>query len=290
MFKPMLAATVTDRAKLRFPFLASPKLDGIRCIILDGKVLSRSLKPIRNKYIQEKLKKYPDMDGELIVGDAYGSDVFNRTTRGVMSADGEPVFTYHVFDTLQDLQLPFKARLNAAHATDHPNIQVVAHSLVQTLNDLAKYEAEMLQQGYEGVMLRHPEAQYKCGRATATENSLWKLKQFTDGEVLVTKVLEGMTNINKPTKDALGETVRATHQDGMIPNSKVGTIVGVDLKSGQALELSPGKMNHDERFYFWKWPEQIVGKVVRYKAFSYGSIDAPRFATFQDFRDPEDMS
>lgn len=290
MFKPMFAATVTDRSKLRFPYLASPKLDGIRCLVLKGEVLSRSFKPIRNRFIQEQLKRLPDMDGELIVGSACGGDVFNRTTRGVMSAGGEPEFSYRVFDTLQDLHLPFKARLNAAHAIEHPYVTSVPHTMVHNLNDLSIYEARMLELGYEGVMLRHPEAQYKCGRATATENSLWKLKQFTDGEVLVTSVLEGFTNINIPTKNALGETVRATHQDGMLPNSKVGTIVGVDLKSGQTLELSPGKMNHDERFYFWEWPEQIVGKVVRYKAFSYGSIDAPRFATFQDFRDPEDMS
>lgn len=76
----------------------------------------------------------------------------------------------------------------------------------------------------------------------------------------------------------------------MLPNSKVGTIVGVDTKTGHTLELSPGKMTHDERFYFWKWPEMIVDKIVRYKAFNYGSIAAPRFATFQGFRDPEDMS
>lgn len=64
-FKPMLAATVVDRTKLRFPFLASPKLDGIRCIVLDGQVLSRSLKPIRNKFIVKQLQGLPNLDGEL---------------------------------------------------------------------------------------------------------------------------------------------------------------------------------------------------------------------------------
>jgi DNA ligase-1 len=286
----MLAATVTDRTKLRFPYLASPKLDGIRCLVLNGQVLSRSFKPIRNKHIQAALCNLPNMDGELIVGDAFSGDVFNRTTRGVMSASGVPAFTYHVFDTLADLRVPFDKRLAAAHNTWHKDVQVVPHTLVWTLNDLSQYEADMLQQGYEGVMLRHPDAYYKCGRATATENSLWKLKQFTDGEILVTKVLEGVINTNPTYKDELGETTRSMRQDGMQPSGKVGTIVGVDTSSRQTLEVSPGKMTHDQRRYYWVAQDHIVGKLIKYKCFSYGSIDVPRFATFQGFRDAEDMS
>lgn len=287
MFKPMLAATVTDRAKLRFPYLASPKLDGIRCVILEGKVLSRSLKPIRNKYIVSQLQGLPNMDGELIVGSSHYGDVFNRTTRGVMSADGEPCFMFHAFDTLADLSLPFQERL--AWIPKDAYVLPVPHTMVYNLNDLGKYEEKVLYQGYEGVMLRGPGNSYKCGRATATENSLWKLKQFADGELLVNSVREGVQNINYATTDALGRTVRSKHQDGMLPNSKVGTIIGTDLKTGQHLEVSPGKMTHAERELFWLEPSLIVDKIIRYKCFNYGSMDAPRFATFQGFRDPDDM-
>jgi len=289
-FKPMLAATVTDRAKLRFPYLASPKLDGIRCLIRNGEVLSRSLKPIRNRFIVERLQSLPDLDGELIVGSSYGGDVFNRTTRGVMTEGGSPDFTYHVFDTLADLSFPFHERLDRVYTHDvYSYISPVPHVLVQTLNDLGKYEEEMLKLGYEGVMLRHPDAQYKCGRATATENSLWKVKQFTDGELLVSSVLEGVVNNNVATRDALGRTVRSTHQENMAPSGKVGTIIGTDIKTGQRLEVSPGRMTHVEREHYWTYPGFIVGRLVKYKAFDYGSIDAPRFATFQAFRDPSDM-
>lgn len=287
-FKPMLAATVTDRAKLRFPFLASPKLDGIRCIIRGGKVLSRSLKPIRNAYIQQSLSAYPDLDGELIVGSANEGDVMNRTTRGVMSAAGHPDFKFHAFDTLHDMCLPFHARL-AAIPEDDMYLTKVPHTLVHTLNELSMFETEVLDSGYEGVMLRSPEALYKFGRASPTEGSLWKLKQFMDGELHVTCVLEGTMNINYPTTDALGRTVRSKHQDGMVPNGQVGTIVGHDLKTGQLLEISPGKMTHDERRQYWENQLDIMGTVVKYKAFAYGSINVPRFATFQGFRDPDDM-
>lgn len=288
-FKPMLAATVTDRAKLRFPYLASPKLDGIRCIILNGEVLSRSLKPIRNKFIQATLSGMPDLDGELIVGSPTGADVFNRTTRGVMSADGEPDFIFHAFDTLTYLFEPFNTRLSCVPQTRY-RVTPVPHTMVYTLNDLGKYEEAMLKQGYEGIMLRDPLAHYKCGRATASENSLWKLKQFTDGELYVCEVREGVMNNNAPTTDALGRTVRSKHQEGMVPNGQVGTIIGHDMKTGQKLEISPGAMTHVERAYYWEHPEEIVEMVVKYKCFNYGSIDAPRFATYQSMRDPIDMS
>ena len=166
----------------------------------------------------------------------------------------------------------------------------VPHSLVSNLNDLNIYEAKVLELGYEGVMLRSPGSPYKRGRATPTEGSLWKLKTFQDGELMVNHVLEGTTNINMAKQDALGRTVRSKHQDGLIPSNQVGTIVGHDCKTGQYLEIAPGKMTQDQRKYYWIAQDHIIGKIVKYKSFAYGSIDAPRFATFQAFRDPEDMS
>lgn len=75
--KPMLAAIVTNREALRFPYLVSPKYDGIRCLIIGGEVVSRNLKPIRNKHIQAALRGLPDLDGELIVGNPKALDTFN---------------------------------------------------------------------------------------------------------------------------------------------------------------------------------------------------------------------
>ena len=68
MFKPLLAANI-DLTKLEFPLLASYKLDGIRCLLLDD-VVSRTNKTIPNDYIRSKLLPYLELklDGELIVG------------------------------------------------------------------------------------------------------------------------------------------------------------------------------------------------------------------------------
>ena len=43
--RPMLAeAAPADLTELRYPILASPKLDGVRCIKSNGQALSRKLK------------------------------------------------------------------------------------------------------------------------------------------------------------------------------------------------------------------------------------------------------
>ena len=75
VIKPMLA-TEADFNKLRYPVCAQPKLDGIRVIIKNGVVYSRSLKPIPNKHIQALFGNLHGVDGELIVGDVTAQDVF----------------------------------------------------------------------------------------------------------------------------------------------------------------------------------------------------------------------
>lgn len=77
-FKPMLGKDA-DFNKLRFPLLASPKLDGVRAIIINGVVMSRSLKPIPNKHIQTLFADCEYLDGELIVGDPTSKTVYKDT-------------------------------------------------------------------------------------------------------------------------------------------------------------------------------------------------------------------
>jgi len=96
-FKPMLAGTA-DLEKLRLPLLGSPKLDGIRAIVIDGVVVSRNLKPIPNRRIQAIFGKnfLNGLDGELIVGDPTAKDAFRQTSSGVMSIEGDPDAMFHV--------------------------------------------------------------------------------------------------------------------------------------------------------------------------------------------------
>ena len=92
--KPMLAGTY-DATKAKFPYLATPKIDGIRFLMIDRVAVSRTFKPIRNKYVQECLREVvPDgADGELTCG----TD-FQSSTSAIMSVDGKPDFNCWIFD------------------------------------------------------------------------------------------------------------------------------------------------------------------------------------------------
>ena len=96
MLKPMLAAPVDSLDTLKYPLLASTKLDGIRAIITTDGPRTRSLKPVPNAHINSLLGTLPPgLDGEL----GTGSPIDFRTTTGnVMRRDGTPDFTYFVFD------------------------------------------------------------------------------------------------------------------------------------------------------------------------------------------------
>src|SRR5712691_7907552 len=87
-FKPMLALSkLPDFRMLKFPLLVSPKLDGIRASVQGGQLVSRSLKPIPNKNVQDLFRNLPEgIDGELIEGNP-SDEPFRRTTSIVMSDD-----------------------------------------------------------------------------------------------------------------------------------------------------------------------------------------------------------
>ena len=60
--KPMLAATLKNVDQLDYTkgYLATQKLDGIRAIMINGELVSRTFKPIRNNYIRTMLEAEDD--------------------------------------------------------------------------------------------------------------------------------------------------------------------------------------------------------------------------------------
>ena len=284
-FRPLLAATIDHPEQLIFPLVASPKLDGIRCIIHDGVAVSRNLKPIRNTYIQEQLKGLPDgLDGELIVGSPNEGLVLNRTVSGVMSEGGQPDFMFHVFDLAHEGGT-FKRRYDELHRIKHDRLVHVPHIAIGTPEMLTRYEQATLEDGYEGIMVRDPNGIYKNGRSTVRDRIMGKIKRFTDGELFITQVGQGVRNENEQTRGKMGESTRSMAQSGMVPSGLVGTILGYDTKTNEAMQLSPGRMTHDMRKYYWENQEKIIGRIAHYRAFAYGSVNTPRFPTFQHFRE-----
>jgi hypothetical protein len=48
-------------------------------------------------------------------------------------------------------------------------------------------------------------------------------------------------------------------------------------------------MTHAERIHYLAHPDEIVGKIGKYKRFKHGTKDKPRFPTFQSLKAESDM-
>lgn len=292
MFKPMLASTLEtdkiERSLLKAPLLISPKLDGIRAVIRDSTVLGRSLKPIPNRHVQSILSNSPieHYDGELVVGLPTNPTVYTDTYSGVMRIDGVPDFTFWVFDHFEDLSRPYIDRYQALKPTQQ--VRVLPQKMVKTLDDILEYEAVFLEQGFEGAMLRRLDAPYKVGRATAASLDLMKIKREQDDESLILAIYPAYENQNESFVNELGQTDRSSHQENKVAMEMAG---GFELvKDGEVFKCSMGKFSHEHRRWVWQNRDSLVGKAfIKYRYFSYGVKDKPRFPRALGFRDPVDM-
>lgn len=283
---PMLAGKL-DLEAARFPAVVSPKLDGIRCLISNGTVLSRKLKPIPNAHIQKVLGRveFNGLDGELIVGSPTAHDCYSASYSGIMSQDGVPDFTFYVFDKF-DAPGGFIARYREASAIARDvGGSVVAHThcFVSDMAALLGLEEAWLNEGYEGVMVRHPEGPYKQGRSTTREGFLLKLKRFVDAEAMIVGFEELMHNANEATLDALNNTVRSSHKEGLVPGDTLGALYVRDVVTDVEFRLGTG-FSAAQRQTIWQQRSELVGALVKYKHFEVGRKDKPRFPTFIGFR------
>ena len=294
MFKPMLASKLDEQKLEAFlkkdPLLISPKLDGIRAIVRDGVVMGRSLKPIPNKHIQQTVSALDTSfyDGELVVGEAQSPTVYSDTYSGVMSIEGKPDYTYWVFDHYQNTDAPFIERFNTLKHQP-PTVRILPHKVVKTMDDILEYEDIFLQQGFEGAMLRRLSAPYKKGRATETSLDLMKVKREEDNESLIMGIYPAYENQNETFVNELGQSDRTSHKENKVAMDMAG---GFELiKDGEPFKCSMGKFTHEQRRWIWQNRENLVGKsIIKYRSFSYGVKDKPRFPRALGFRDPIDMS
>jgi len=282
--KPMLASPLEGTPN--FPVLASPKLDGIRALVLNGELVSRNLKPIRNKLLQAQLSKpeFEGLDGELILG-PHDGEVFRRTTSAVSSFDGASGVEFWVFDRFTEPG-GFVHRYESLLREWPHFIKVVPHQWLNSMQALQEYEAKCLESGFEGVMLRDPTGHYKHGRSTAKEGLLLKVKQFEDAEAVVLGLEERMHNGNAAKVNALGHTERSSHQANMVGRGDLGALRVRGINGPYTdVEFNIGSGFDDaERHRLWQMGTSLCGAVVKYRYFPTGSKDAPRFPTFLGFR------
>jgi DNA ligase-1 len=303
IIRPMLASReVVIPEELAFRdgyYLGTPKIDGIRCLKIGGKIVSRKLKLIPNRYIQSVLTDVlPEGgDGEIIV-----DGIFGDVTSAVMSFDGKPDFRFRMFDYVPpDIDVNYESRMmlmeqwgkhNGAHI---PNIIPVPDSRIslllprklRSIAEVKDFEQECIEEGYEGAILRTPTSPYKCNRATRREEWMLKLKRYSHGEAKIIGFEERMHNANKARRNKLGRIERSSHQENQVPMNTLGALIVRDIETGVMFNIGTG---FDDRLRKEIWNNRSSWKIViRYKYFAYGMKNKPRHPVFEGVRHEDDM-
>jgi len=285
----MLAATAPeDFNKIGYPKLASYKLDGVRAIVLNGVVLSRTLKPIPNRLVQERFGKpsFNGLDGELILGDPTAPDCFRKSSSCVMTEDKSiDGLTFHVFD-LVGAGLYVDRMHPLQMGTTWPlDIRVLKQHHVMGSRGLTELFERALTEGYEGLILRHPSAPYKYGRSTPGQEWMLKVKPFVDAEAIVVGFQELYSNLNKAELDERGYTKRSSHQENQVPQGTLGALLvefeGINFAIGTGFTAA-------ERREIWDNQPGYIGKPVKFKYLKIGMKGAPRHPVWLGWRDERD--
>lgn len=280
----MLAAQCDDMDALKYPLLATPKIDGIRCLIIKGVAMSRSLKPIPNAYIQSVLghREYNGLDGELLVG-----STFQQATSGIMSEGGEPDFMFNVFDTWDD-PAGYAERSYHLRKVEHLNrVHVLMPRVILSRPQLDGYVEGQLALGYEGVMVRNPDGPYKFGRATFKEGYLTKIKPFEDDEAIVVGCEERMHNANVATTNALGRTERSSHKANLVPRGTLGALIVTHPTYGE-FNIGTGFDDATRQEIWDSFHTNYVHSTVKFRYQKIGTKDKPRCPVFLGFRHGDD--
>ena len=272
------------------------KLDGVRVITVvypDGRVdqYSRNGKELVNfPHVKEQLVKIAGqftepmvLDGEIMSGSF--QDLMKQIHRKSSATANDAVL--NLFDALpltefelgesattQEARSEWVYKWHKANASVLPNVTVVGHELVDldTPAGQKRYKeinAQAIAGGYEGIMLKDPNAGYKCKRSVA-----WlKLKPFIEVSLTVTAVEEGT-----------GKNV-----------GKLGAFVCEGIDDGKDIVVNVGSgFSDDDREAYWTARDEVVGKVVEVRADAITqnqdgtySLRFPRFLRFRGFDNGE---
>jgi len=305
--RPMLSIAYESAKKIPKSMYVSEKIDGIRCLSFSGRAYSRNMKLIPNKYIQSCFSKYKAeldyLDGELIVGsDSLDPTLFRKTTSSIMAKEGEPDFTYYVFDIVDTGQCsPWYSRYQQLldMQDDLPEwCKVLPHFFVKESKEqdnplalpevhLDEFEQSMLSRGAEGVILRDTYGNYVQKRVTPTAPYMMKLKRFIDNEFLIVGYEPMYQNTNDAVINEIGLTERSTKKEGLIEKDMLGALT-LQTEDGTLFSCGSGFTLAD-RMSMWKDRDNLIGKKAKVKYFAAGDYSVPRFPVFAGIRSEIDM-
>lgn len=204
MFRsPMLAHSLDEASHYSYPCYASEKLDGVRCVIVDGKLYSRTaheMKPnVQARFAsiaQKAAERGLVLDGELYYeGNDFGelmstlsadADTLAAKNLRFYCFDAVPVHEWESGETCTKFEARYIAYLDFCDSVDP------AHLLIQPVEQyrcLQSFDAqglfdEVAAKNGEGIMVRSFNAPYRFTRCS----EIMKLKRWLSAEAEIVEV------------------------------------------------------------------------------------------------------
>lgn len=269
----MLAYQYDPKRLMRWrkPFIMQPKLEGDRCraswdpeigwVLYSSSGAIRTSVPHINVEMNKRLNGCKDMefDGELFVQHWPHERIRSIVSRTVTLHPEYERIQYHIFDYIHP-SMDQNSRLAVVESEiprDMKSVKRVPYFYGSQENHVEGYLQAFIFQGYEGIILREPEALYVRRRAT----TLMKLKPRMTGYYLAVEMLEEST-IHGMMKGMLGSLV-------------LRDIDGRQFKVGTGF-------TEQQRLFFWESPESIIGKIVKIQYQSLTESGIPKMSSFKE--------
>lgn len=246
--KPMLAKNWTSNIDPTGWYM-SEKLDGIRAIWTGQEFVSRNEKPfVAPRWFIKDMPEHTMLDGELWMGRGRFNETSGQVRRRTNQDWSE--IKYMVFD------IPSEIRCFEEHKTIlyqlmlPPHVYIVTQFLCTGRKHLQDFEAVVVGNKGEGVMLRDRRSKYEFKRS----KYLLKVKKFKDDEAIVIGYING---------------------EGKYKNV-MGTLVC--RYKGTNISIGTGFTDGDR-----KNPPPI-GETITFKYFELSDYNIPRFPVYKGIR------
>lgn len=298
---PMLAPNKVPKIEDIIPHLpmyASVKMDGIRCLIINGDLISRSGKPLPNQLLRDesrikKLMVWCEKTGHVVDGEIWSPGMrFEEITSIVMTKINpidpeEHDLTLWAFDclTYEEWQSQSSIQFEFRPIRLPEDTQRVKQHLIEDADQLQKLYNYFIGMDDEGLIVRDCTGYYKWGRCTTKEANIFKLKEVDDIDAVVIGYgpLETMVEGAERETNEFGRLKTVHRQELKQDTEALGYLLVRDEK-GREFRVGSGFKMH-ERLRYWKERTTLTGQWIKIKSTAHGVKDLPRQPIFKGFRD-----